>query len=325
MPAGLVVNPASGKDIRRLTGKASVFDNREKLAIVKRALAGAVSGGLSHLYYMDDAHGIAHTAIAESALPRSIKVERIPTPKTSSALDTLAAAEAFAQTDCNVVMTLGGDGTNRAFVKGWRDANLIPLSTGTNNVFPVLEEATIAGMALGLMSQGKRSMGRFIQRRKVIELDLGSETDIALIDAVMTSDQFIGARALLDPSSLKAALLCRADPAGVGMTSLGGLLAPVSDDEDAGLLVEFGEGGKTLTAPMIPGKMSDIPIASCRRVGLDRTITFEGPCALALDGEREHVLTEDARLSMRVSREGPGVVDIGGVLAAAAKNKWFLK
>ena len=48
-------------------------------------------------------------------------------------------------------------------------------------------------MALGLMSQGKRSMGRFIQRRKVIELDLGSETDIALIDAVMTSDQFIGA------------------------------------------------------------------------------------------------------------------------------------
>ena len=138
MPAGLVVNPASGKDIRRLTGKASVFDNREKLAIVKRALAGAVSGGLSHLYYMDDAHGIAHTAIAESALPRSIKVERIPTPKTSSALDTLAAAEAFSQTDCNVVMTLGGDGTNRAFVKGWRDANLIPLSTGTNNVFPVL-------------------------------------------------------------------------------------------------------------------------------------------------------------------------------------------
>ena len=33
MPAGLVVNPASGKDVRRLTGKASVFDNREKLAI----------------------------------------------------------------------------------------------------------------------------------------------------------------------------------------------------------------------------------------------------------------------------------------------------
>ena len=70
---------------------------------------------------------------------------------------------------------------------------------GDKQRFSVLEEATIAGMALGLMSQGKRSMGRFIQRRKVIELDLGSETDIALIDAVMTSDQFIGARALLDP------------------------------------------------------------------------------------------------------------------------------
>ena len=117
MPAGLVVNPASGKDIRRLTGKASVFDNREKLAIVKRALAGAVSGGLLHLYYMDDAHGMAHTAIAESRCLDQSELNVFPHRRRQARL-ILAAAEAFSRTDCNVVMTLGGDGTNRAFVKG---------------------------------------------------------------------------------------------------------------------------------------------------------------------------------------------------------------
>ncbi len=30
-PIGIVCNPASGKDIRRLTARASVFDNQEKL------------------------------------------------------------------------------------------------------------------------------------------------------------------------------------------------------------------------------------------------------------------------------------------------------
>ena len=37
---GIVANPASGKDIRRLVARASVFDNQEKQAIVQRALAG---------------------------------------------------------------------------------------------------------------------------------------------------------------------------------------------------------------------------------------------------------------------------------------------
>ena len=34
---GVVANPASGKDVRRLVARASVFGNREKAAIVARA------------------------------------------------------------------------------------------------------------------------------------------------------------------------------------------------------------------------------------------------------------------------------------------------
>ena len=37
---GIIANPASGKDIRRLVAHASVFDNNEKINIVRRVLLG---------------------------------------------------------------------------------------------------------------------------------------------------------------------------------------------------------------------------------------------------------------------------------------------
>ena len=50
---------------------------------------------------------------------------------------------------CGALVVLGGDGTQRAVAKAWRDAPLVPLSTGTNNVFPLHVEATAAGLAAG--------------------------------------------------------------------------------------------------------------------------------------------------------------------------------
>ena len=48
------------------------------------------------------------------------------------------------------LITLGGDGTNRIVAKASGDVPLMPISTGTNNVFPVMIEGTIAGLAAGL-------------------------------------------------------------------------------------------------------------------------------------------------------------------------------
>ena len=44
---GIVANPASGRDIRRLVSGASVFDNAEKGSMILRVLTGlgAVGGG----------------------------------------------------------------------------------------------------------------------------------------------------------------------------------------------------------------------------------------------------------------------------------------
>jgi predicted polyphosphate/ATP-dependent NAD kinase len=323
---GLVANPASGKDIRRLAGKASVFDNREKLAIVRRAVIGAIAAGARRFVYMSDSHGIVKQAIAETTIPRGVRFEALPSSGTASAMDTIVAAEQMAQKDCAVVLVLGGDGTNRAFVRGWRDATLVSLSTGTNNVFPVMAEATVAGMALGLIAAGKVASRLVATQAKVIDVVIeAEEQDIALIDAVITRDAFIGAKALLDPSQLKEALLCRAEPAAVGITSLGGLVRPVSDKDDFGLHLTFTKGGRQLLAPMGPGMFAKVEIGKTRLVKFDQAVKAQGPSVIALDGERERVIAPCQRIEMRISRRGPWVVDLAATLQRAAKQKIFLR
>ena len=323
---GLVANPASGKDIRRLAGKASVFVNREKLAIVRRAVIGAIAAGARRFVYMSDSHGIVKQAIAETTIPRGVRFEALPSSGTASAMDTIVAAEQMAQKDCAVVLVLGGDGTNRAFVRGWRDATLVSLSTGTNNVFPVMAEATVAGMALGLIAAGKVASRLVATQAKVIDVDIeAEEQDIALIDAVITRDAFIGAKALLDPSQLKEALLCRAEPAAVGITSLGGLVRPVSDKDDFGLHLTFTKGGRQLLAPMGPGMFAKVAIGKTRLVKFDQAVKAQGPSVIALDGERERVIAPGQRIEMRISRRGPWVVDLAATLQRAAKQKIFLR
>ena len=323
---GLVANPASGKDIRRLAGKASVFDNREKLAIVRRAVIGAIAAGARRFVYMSDSHGIVKQAIAETTIPRGVRFEALPSSGTASAMDTIVAAEQMAQKDCAVVLVLGGDGTNRAFVRGWRDATLVSLSTGTNNVFPVMAEATVAGMALGLIAAGKVASRLVATQAKLIDVVIeAEEQDIALIDAVITRDAFIGAKALLDPSQLKEALLCRAEPAAVGITSLGGLVRPVSDKDDFGLHLTFTKGGRQLLAPMGPGMFAKVEIGKTRLVKFDQAVKAQGPSVIALDGERERVIAPGQRIEMRISRRGPWVVDLAATLQRAAKQKIFLR
>lgn len=323
---GLVANPASGKDIRRLAGKASVFDNREKLAIVKRAVTGAIATGAQRFVYMSDSHGIVSEAIKTIRVPRHVRFEALPSPKTSSAMDTTAAAEQMATKDCAVVLVLGGDGTNRAFVKGWRDATLVSLSTGTNNVFPVMAEATVAGMVLGLMATGNLKTRSVARRVKIIDVLIDAEAaDLALIDAVATSDTFIGARALLEPDRLREALLCRAEPAAVGMTSLGGLIRPVVDGDDFGLHLVFSKGGRCLKAPIGPGLFATLNVGSTRKVGFDRSIVLEGPLVLAFDGERERMVGVNQTVKMMISRTGPWVVDLNQAMQLCAKKKLLLE
>ena len=227
--------------MRRLVARASVFDNQEKCAIVRRAIVGALGAGANVFAYVPDSHGIAESALAEFG--SEVCARAVESPRTASALDTIRGARALAAAGCAAVLTLGGDGTNRAFALGWRDAPLLPISTGTNNVFPRFVEATVAGAAAGLIASGAVALRDVARAAKTIRVQIdGERDDLALIDAVLTTERFVGARALLEADLLRLALLTRADPAAVGITAIGGLIAPLSDAADQGLLLMLGSG-----------------------------------------------------------------------------------
>lgn len=314
---GLVVNPASGKDIRRLVAHASVFDNREKRSIVRRAILGANAAGIERFVYLPDSHGIVESALED--LDADAEFAAVDIPLTGTALDTTRAAAAMREAGVGVPITLGGDGTNRAFALGWNDAPLIPVSTGTNNVFPRMVEGTVAGAAAGLVASGAIALADVSRQAKMVHVEIDAERDdLALIDAVLLDEPFVGSKAVWDASRLRMLVFARAEPAAVGMSAIGGLLRPVSDAAEGGLLVEAGTGGTSVTAPIAPGLYATVGVRSVRALELGEVVEVLGPGVLALDGERERRLAPGQVARLTVRRDGPRVIDVAAALKLAA-------
>ena len=311
---GLLANPRSGKDIRRLVAKAGTATLQDKVSTVRRVMVGAAEAGERRFLVLPDAQRIC--AQATSGLDHDVDVVEVGCELRHDESDTTAAAAAMKAAGCTVLVVLGGDGTNRAVALGWPDAPVIPLSTGTNNVFPRHVEATVAGAAAGLVSTGAVALADVATPAKVVHLTVtGGLDDLALIDAVLVADRFVGSRALVDPLMLRAAVLSRAEPSSVGMASVGGLVRPCRAADDAGVVLRFGPGGRTVRAPLAPGLFADVPVASDGALRLGEPVEVTGPGILALDGERSRVLADGQRAVLRVVRDGPLVIDPDVALA----------
>jgi hypothetical protein len=184
----------------------------------------------------------------------------------------------------------------------------------------------VAGAAAGLIAAQRVDLHEVSAQHKLIKVAIdGQDDDLALIDAVLSSERFIGARALLDPTALRTLLLTRADPAAVGMTAVGGLLQPLQDSCDTALLLELGPGGQALNVPIAPGFYRTVHVKSLRSVALGEAVTMGGPGVLAFDGERERELLNGTTASLTVERCGPHVVDVSKVLQLTAQRGLFSK
>ncbi len=288
---------------------------------MRRAIVGALASGVRDFRYMDDTHGI--TAAAAEEFGGEASFVAVEGTRTASTLDTTRAAASLRAEGCGAVITLGGDGTNRAFALGWRDAPVVPVSTGTNNVFPTMVEATIAGAAAGLVATGQVLLEEVARQVKAVHVEIeGEKDDLALIDAVLAADRFVGSRAIWGGARLREAVLTRAEPSAVGITSIGGLLAPLTPDEDEALHLTLGpgEGGVSVLAPIAPGLYEQIAVRSHARIPLGETVAVSGPGVLAFDGERERVLKPGQAATLRVARDGPWVIDVHAVLEYAARK-----
>ena len=322
---GIIANPASGKDIRRLVAHGSSFDNNEKVNIVRRVLLGLDALGVEAVHYLLDSYGIVPRAATNLQL--GLTLHPVPLPTMGDAGDSREAARQLAALGAGCIVTLGGDGTNRVVAQGCGEVPLVPISTGTNNVFPTMIEGTLAGLAAGLVATGSIAHEGVVRRQPRLDVWLGDELrDTALIDVVASRQGWVGARAMWDPSHLSEVVLSRVAPAEIGICGLGGLLFPAATDSLQGVHIVVGGKERHVLAPLAPGLVRAVPIEEAKLLAPgERVMLHDEPCVVALDGEREiEIFRPGHGLAVTLNPEGPYTIDIPAAIRAGAEAGVFV-
>lgn len=321
---GIVANPASGRDIRRLVAKASVFPTAEKANMVQRLLAALGSAGVTRVLLSTDLGGIS------AAVLRALRTRRDHRPRvefcddiplTGTALDTTGTVHRMVSAGAGVIICLGGDGTARVAAAACGEVPLLPLSTGTNNVFPQLREATVAGLAAGFVATGAVSATK---RASVLEVTVGERTELALVDVCGSISPYVGSRALWEPSELTELFCTFAEPDAVGLSSIAGQLCPSARDEPTGVALTLAPPDQArwvVRAPIAPGLIVPVGVRDWHVLPVDEPVKL-APCGvLAVDGERELELRAGSSATLRLRSDGPWCVDVTTALTQAAERK----
>jgi len=323
-PVGIIANPASGKDIRRLVAHGSVFSNREKINIVRRVLLGLDAAGVEEVLLMPDGYNIARRAVEGLKLIlKPIFLDMVPENHQD---DSTKAAAKLAEMDAACIIVLGGDGTNRVVAKTCGDIPLLPIATGTNNVFSRMLEGTLAGMAAGVVASNAPDTNPLTKDTPRLEIWRDDTLlDISLIDVVVLTSSFVGTRAIWDVSVLKEIYLTRTDFGNIGFSSLGGYLSPRPLNSGTGLRIVVGPGGTRVKAPIAPGLVRWVPVASFNEFKTGDILPIENaPVMLALDGERELPISKDDNAFIRINPRGPKVVNLEKVFQRAQEQGLFV-
>lgn len=318
---GLIVNPKAGKDIRRIVSYGRFTTDEEKLNIVVRILTGLTDAGVDRVLAMPDTIGLIKAAIKKSN--NTIPVEILDIPTFGIEQDTALATKMMVESGVGCLISLGGDGTNRCIAEYSSQTPMVPVSTGTNNVFPVLIEGTIAGLAAGLIATKSVDIKTATKQKPLIEVEIdGKIVGVALIDVAISKQAFIGARAVWDAESIDEIFVSGFYPSSIG---LGSIASRIPMRTKAGIYVKLGEGKHIVSAPITPGVISKVNVSNWSEMKFDEKLVVNlKPCSIAVDGERTWVLTKDQSAAMTLRKLGPIVVSIGKTLEQAALSEKFI-
>ena len=324
---GIIANPASGSDIRRLVAMGSVYGTQDKINIIQRTLVGLSAIGIDQVYLMPNSHNIGEAAL--DRIPPTLadfrsKVEVLTMPVDNSAEDSTNAARLMGEAGVGCIIVLGGDGTVRVVAKGCGDFPILPISTGTNNVIPYAVEGTVAGLAAGFVARFPEKILEMAFRSKWLEIRVDDgEPDMALADIAVVDGQVVASRAVWEAEGLQQAILTRAEPKSTGISSLGGFIELVSPLDPGGVHIQFGKPqvGR-VTAPLAPGLMATFSVENVRKLSIGDVVEVQGgKCILALDGEREIPLRRGQTAKICLRQDGPWIVDVFKTLEIVAEQK----
>ena len=304
MLVGLVANPTSSKDIRRLTTLARVIDVEEKANLVARLLVGLASEPEIEVMALDDPAGLVRRAVGmagRSAPP----VGYLPIEVKGDEGDTRRAASSLADLGADAMVTVGGDGTVRAAVEGWRRARLVPLAAGTNNAFALTDEPSVVGMATAIALANRPDEA--FKPTTALEVDTTDGWALAVIDAVLVRSRWVGAGAIKDPHDLVEGVVTSSRRTAVGIASVSAAMGPLAPGQVRH--IRFG-GSRSVRAVFGPGLVLDVPVEEHEDlpIGAELRLVDEGGM-VAVDGERR--LPSSGGV-VRVI-DGPRVLDLEAV------------
>ena len=321
---GIIANPASGKDIRRLVAHGSVFNNHEKVNIVRRVMLGLDAVGVERIVTMPDTFNICGKA--QDNLKLSAEVQPLDMPLDATQADTTRAAGRMRDLGVDCLVSLGGDGTNRALAKACGSVPLLPLSTGTNNVFPYMLEGTLAGLAAGLVASGTVATSEAVEQRPCLEVEINGEVaDMALIDAVVCDDLYVASRAVWDMNKVRMVIVTQRVAAQIGFMALAGNLPQSGSPRCGGMVIETDPQSPPVLAPIAPGLIQPVGVRRYAHLDFDEQVELPaGRGTIALDGEREIVMRPQDCIVACLRATGPRVVQPQKTLALAAEQGFFM-
>lgn len=345
---GVVANPASARDIRRIVAKGGAVTTHDKLNRLQCVLAGLGAMGVERVISMSDRSGIAaglqrlSTRASSESWPM---IDFVDQTITGTKTDTTVATETMVKAGVGAIVVLGGDGTNRVVAGSSQDVPLVCLSTGTNNAFPRFTDPTVAGMAAGLVASNLDCRTAGTYRAKMLTVEHAGRVENAVVDVAVTSGDRVGSGAVWEMDSVLELFLCFAEPGAIGLSAVGAAVQPTTRRLPTGLNIRLGGTGdesdpskpgsgerspeqssheERVKAPIGPGLVADVTIKSVERLEPDAPVEVRSPAGvIAVDGERFFRFDSGDRPVVTLSGAGPVVTDVPAVIHFAATNGLF--
>ena len=188
-------------------------------------------------------------------------------------------------------------------------------------------EGTLAGIAAGLVASGRLSVADAAVVSKTLHIRVDGEfRELALVDVAISRERYVATRAIWDLNTVYEVFLTRAEPAGIGLSSIGGRLHPLSLGDVGGLRYRLAgrddrvNPAAAVIAPVAPGMVEPAVIAEWQMLEEGVPVQLEQRyCTVALDGERSLVLTPEDAVEIVLARDGPtGGAGAAGIIESVA-------
>ncbi len=330
---GIVANPISARDIRRIVSYAGNLTINDRANIVLRILAGLAKVGVNKAIIMPENGGIRTQllrTITREKVNKTVdfpEIEYLNMPITASSEDSFVATKLLRDKQVDVIAVLGGDGTHRCVVSECGNIPISGTSTGTNNAFPETREPTVTGLGIGLAATGKVPSEIAFSYNKWIEVYKNGNKEIALVDVAVVTEEFVGARAIWKTDNFRDLFVTFGEPQGIGMSSIMGLLKPISRSDSFGGRVQLcnnEDASFSITSPIAPGLIRNVGIKSFEKMEENKKyLPSVKSGSIALDGEREITFNDKDDVYVILKNKAFRTVNVPACMNFAANEGIF--